>query len=301
MTRSTDRVAPRPPLPTWARASLGGIWLLDTLLQAQPSMFSMAMLSGVMQPAAQGQPPWLAAAITWASGLIGRNVVGFNAAFVAVQAVIAVCILLPRARWNRAGLWISIAWSAAVWIFGEGMGQVLTGAATPLGGAPGAVVLYGAIAGLLLAGWGRGRPEPLPWARHLATGLFAAGALAQAAPLYWTPLGLSTVFQGTLAMQPHWLAATLAPVVAVTFARPVLCNAILVAATGAVAVGVWRRAAWGYALAAAWLLFTWWAGEGFGMMLTGMGTDPNSAPLLALLIVAGATAVPAAKLARAPA
>jgi hypothetical protein len=58
-------------------------------------------------------------------------------------------------------------------------------------------------------------------------------------------------------------------------------------------VGVWRRAPWGFALAAAWLLFTWWAGEGFGMMLSGMGTDPNSVPLLGLLIAGSAIDRPA--------
>jgi hypothetical protein len=287
-------------LPGWARASLGGLWLLDAALQAQPGMFSMAMLSGIMQPAAQGQPGWLSAAVGWASALIARDLVGFNAAFVAIQAVIAVCILVPRARWNRAGLWLSIAWSAAVWVFGEGMGQILTGAATPIGGAPGAVALYGAIAGLLLAGWGRGRPDPLPWAREITAGLFAAGALAQAAPLYWTPLGLSSVFQGVLAMQPAWLARTLEPVVAITFAHAPLCNAVLVAASAMAAVGIWRRAPWAWILAAAWLLFTWWAGEGFGMMLTGMGTDPSSAPLLALLVAVAARPVRAAGASAAP-
>ncbi|HVB09067.1 MAG TPA: hypothetical protein VNM16_01725 [Bacillota bacterium] len=282
-----DQVS-RAPLPVWIRASLGGLWLLDTLLQAQPGMFSMAMLSGIMQPAAQGQPAWLGALMGWGVQVTTHGVPIWNSAFIAIQAVIALCILVPRPGWNRAGLWISIFWSAAVWVFGEGMGLVLTGAATPLGGAPGAVALYGGVAGLLLAGWGRGRPEPMPWARELVVGLFAAGALAQAAPLYWTGLGLSSVFQGVLAMQPHWLAATMGSVVAVTNSQPVLMNALFVAATAAVAVGVWRRAAWGYALAALWLIFTWWQGEAFGMMLTGMGTDPNTVPLLALLLVASA-------------
>lgn len=276
------------PLPVWVRGGLGGLWLLDTLLQAQPGMFGIAMLSGIMQPAALGQPAWLAAIMAWAVRLITPHVAWWNMGFVVIQAAIAAGILVPRARCNRAALWLSVAWSAVVWVFGEGIGQVLTGAATPVGGAPGAVALYGAIAALLLAGWGRGRTKVLPWARELAAGLFAAGAVAQAAPLYWTPLGLSAVFQGATLMQPRWFVASLAPVVAAAFTRPVLVNAAFVGIMVATAVGVWRRARWGYALAAAWLLFAWWAGQGFGMLLTGMGTDPNTAPLLALLLVAPA-------------
>ncbi len=299
MDKTRERQAAGSPLPAWVRATLGGLWLLDAALQAQPAMFTMAMLSGVMQPAAQGQPAWLAAAITSSGRLVSHHIPAWNAGFVAIQAGIALCILLPRARWNRAGLWLSIFWSAAVWVLGEGMGQILTGAATPFGGAPGAVAIYGAIAALLLAGWGRGRAEPLPWARHLAAGIFAAGAILQAAPLYWTSLGLSAVFQQVQGMPPQYLSATIEPVVVLTHAHPVLANAVLVAATAAVAVGVWRRATWGYVLAAAWLLFTWWAGEGFGMILSGMGTDPNSVPLLALLIIAGARApLPAGQRAR---
>ena len=276
------------PLPVWVRAGLGGLWLLDTLLQAQPGMFGIAMLSGIMQPAALGQPAWLAAIMAWAVRLITPHVAWWNTGFVVVQAAIAAGILVPRARWNRAALWLSVAWSAVVWVFGEGMGQVLTGAATPVGGAPGSVALYGAIAALLLAGWGRGRPEVLPWARELAAGLFAAGAVAQAAPLYWTPLGLSAVFQGATLMQPHWLVASIAPVVAAAFATPVLVNAALVGIMAVAAVGIWRGSRWGYVLAGTWLLSAWWAGQGFGMLLTGMGTDPNTAPLLALLLVAAA-------------
>ena len=46
----------------------------------------------------------------------------------------------------------SIAWALAVWWLGEGLGGVLTGAASPVTGAPGAALLYALAAVLLLAG-----------------------------------------------------------------------------------------------------------------------------------------------------
>jgi hypothetical protein len=276
------------PLPVWVRAALGGLWLLDALLQAQPGMFTMAMLNGVMQPGAQGQPAWLAGAMTWAIRLITPHVPWWNAGFIAVQAAIAAGLLVPRARWNRAALWLSLAWSACVWVFGEGLGQLLTGSATVVTGAPGSVALYGAVAGLLLAGWGRGGRVDLPHARALAAGLFAAGAALQAAGPFWTPLGLASLFEGVAMMQPRWFVDSLAPVVAASHAQPVLMNGLFIATMAAAAWGLARRAAWGYAVAAAWLLFTWWFGQGLGMLLTGMGTDPGTAPLLALLLVAAA-------------
>ena len=61
----------------------------------------------------------------------------------------------------RLALAASIAWSIGVWWFGEGFGGVLSGAASPLNGAPGAVILYALLAVLLWpADREAGRPSP---------------------------------------------------------------------------------------------------------------------------------------------
>ena len=69
----------------------------------------------------------------------------------------------------RVALAASVAWSLGVWWFGEGLGGVLSGGASPLNGAPGAVILYALLAVLLWPadrGAGR-RPSPRRgrWAR----------------------------------------------------------------------------------------------------------------------------------------
>ena len=43
----------------------------------------------------------------------------------------------------------AISWALGVWWLGEGLGSVLTGTASPVNGAPGAVILYALLAVLL--------------------------------------------------------------------------------------------------------------------------------------------------------
>ena len=52
-------------------------------------------------------------------------------------------------RTARPALVVSFAWAFVVWWFGEGFGMIPMGMASPLTGAPGAVLLYGLI-GLLV-------------------------------------------------------------------------------------------------------------------------------------------------------
>lgn len=274
------------PLPRWLRLGLGGLWLLDALAQAQPGMFGMAMLGDVMQPSAQGNPAWAAGMVDWAMRVVTPHVAVWNGAFIAVQLAIAAALLAGRADWNRAGLWLSIGWSGCVWVFGEGLGGVLTGSASLITGAPGSAALYGLIAALALLGWGRGRRRPLAYSRPALVLLFGLAAIAQAAPVLRTPLGLSSLFQSALMMQPPWLAATMAPVVQLTARQPLVWDTGFVLLMAAIAVGVAGRRPWALPLAAGWLLFVWWFGQGLGMLATGMGTDPNTAPLIALLLLA---------------
>src|SRR5438270_293096 len=64
-----------------------------------------------------------------------------NAAIAWVQIVLGLWLLTG---WLvRPALLATLAWSLAVWIWGEGLGLLLTGQASALTGAPGAVVWYG--------------------------------------------------------------------------------------------------------------------------------------------------------------
>ncbi len=293
-TVSSARVAETPAARA-LRIGFGGLWLLDAVLQAQPGMFHMDMVSTVMQPAATGQPAWLASTIAWSIGVVSPHVATFNALIVALQALIGVLLLMGhRPRAVRAGAVLALIWALAIWLFGEGLGQLLTGSATGLNGAPGSALVYAAGAGLLLAQ----RGDDLCIAgRSLATwlvaGLFALSVALQLNPLFFQPLGLASVFGQSAGMaQPRIVALPLVWLANASGARPVLVNAVAVALLAAAALAApWTaHGRVGQALLGALTLFLlaeWWLGQDFGMPFGGMATDPNTAVPVALLLVAG--------------
>ena len=73
-----------------------------------------------------------------------HNVVAWNAVFATAQLALAAG--LPCRLAVKAALAATIVWSVAVWWLGESLGGIFTGAASPLSGAPGAVILYALVA-----------------------------------------------------------------------------------------------------------------------------------------------------------
>jgi hypothetical protein len=231
------------PVPDQRRKlqlALGVSWLLDAMLQFQPFMFGRGF-GRMLADSAHGNPAIVAGPVTWSAALIGHHAAVLNAIFAVTQLLLGLGI-----AWRptvRLALAASAAWSLAVWWLGEGLGGLLAGQASPVNGAPGAVLLYALLAVLL---WpadrdhpGRDHPAPFP-AAH------AASALAR-----------------------HGLPAA------------ILLAAVLTAL--AVAIYLPRRlapAALAAALVVAALL---WLAQGLGGILTGSATDPDTGPLLALL------------------
>lgn len=285
------RPASETPERRLLRAGFGSLWILDAILQLQPGMFQMDMISDIMQPAATGQPGWLAGSIHSSIALVTPHLFAFNVAVVLLQAAIGVALLSARPRWVRAGAMGSIAWSALVWWFGEGLGQLLTGSATLLAGAPGSVLLYGLTGVMLLLPprEPRGEPGPTP-ASLAAAAVLALGAVLQANPLFFTPMGLSSPFgQMEMMTQPRVIENTLGWAVSAASSAPVAVNAALIAGAGALALALALRPASAStaALASVFLFVVWWFGQDVGGLFTGMATDPNTSVPLAIWVWAG--------------
>ena len=270
---------------------LAGLWLVDGLLQLQPEMFSMDMVSQIMQPTAIAQPGWITGPVNWTISLWSAAPAFWNATVAILELAIAFGMLI-RGRaywWGRAALWVSIGWGLVIWYLGEGLGGLFTGAATFVSGAPGSVILYVAVAAILLIPerhWTNGRL--FSTLRSGTGGLWLLGAALQFAPVYWTPFGLSTMLQSVAMMkQPLHLSSLDYSLVNAMGAAPVAWNLALIIIMGTLGLALLTgRDGWLiYTLAGAFLLFLWGPCQGFGMIFTGMTTDPNTPPLLALLMV----------------
>jgi hypothetical protein len=272
--------------------ALAGIWLVDAVLQYQSFMFSKAFPQ-MLGSTASGNPAVIADPITWSARLIGNHVVVTNAMFATIQLLIGLGI-----AWRptvRIALGASVIWALAVWWLGEGLGAILTGGASPLNGAPGAVIIYALLAVLL---WPVGRDRPAPFVAGRAVGVHAAraawlvlwGSLAYFAvtPTSRAPQATSSMISGMASGEPGWLAWLDNHAASALSHDGLAVSIVLAIALVVVAVGVFlpspaARATLALALVLAAAI---WLAEGLGGMLTGSGTDPNSGPLLALLAIA---------------
>ena len=266
---------------------LGAFWLLDALLQMQPHMFTSDLVTSVMMPNAFNQPAWVTNSIDWMLNLVlAHNLVIFNWFIAGIQAIIGLLIVTGKDRTSGTiGLWLSLIWGAAVWYFGEGFGAILTGSATYLTGGPGSVVLYMIIAVILLRSHGSNQPVN-PSLRYSLTVLWTLGALMQMSPAFWTRRGLWVQFYSSAVMtRKYWVTLPIYGMAHATLFHAVLWNLLFIAMMLFEAFGVWFRwGPWFYVWSAVWLVFIFWLGENFGMILSGITTDLNTAPLWALMM-----------------
>jgi len=299
---------------------LGLVWLLDAGLQYQPYMFGKSFVTQVLDPSVMGSPALVANPVMVSGQLIGHHPAAWNAVFATIQLVLAGGLLWRRTV--RAALAGTVVWSLAVWWFGEGLGGLFTGTATPVTGAPGAAILY-ALTALLV--WPARPVAGQPAAGPAAAGPSAAGPSAaepsatsepasvaagsplggRGARLAWlalwggsaflvlqaanrAPLSLHDTFAGLAAGEPGWLAAVDHTVAAAVGDHGTLVSVLLATAFAAIAAGVLRSGTTRPALAAGIViaLLIWVAGENVGGIFTGHGTDPDTGPLLILLAAA---------------
>ncbi len=276
--------------------ALGLVWLLDAVLQYQPYMFTRAFATQVISASAAGSPHLVAGPVALASHLMLHNIVAWNAAFATIQLALAAGLLWrPTAK---AALASTVVWSLAVWWLGESLGGIFTGTASPLTGAPGAVILYAVLAVLAWparrpgdrqhASLADGSPLGARWSRAMWLALWGSASYLVLQAPDRAPGALRSSIAGLAAGEPRWIAAMdQAAAVAAGRAGPLV--PVLVAAAFAVigaAIFVPAAARPALALGIVMALAIWVIGENFGGILTGQATDPNTGPLLVLVALA---------------
>jgi hypothetical protein len=275
--------------------ALGVAWLLDAALQYQPYMFGKGFITQVLAPATMGNPALVASPALAAARLIGHDVAAWNALFATTQLALAAGLLWRRTA--RGALAATIAWSLGVWWLGEGLGGLLTGTATPLTGAPGAAVLYALLAVLA---W------PARPGSHPGTPVVEASPLGRkGARLAWltlwgssaylvlqaasrSPRALQDLLSGLAGAEPGWIASADRAAAEAAGSHGTVITAAIAVVFVLVGAGVLSRVTTRPALTLALVVAVviWVAGENFGGIFTGQGTDPNTGPLLILLAAA---------------
>jgi hypothetical protein len=272
---------------------LAAIWLLDGVLQYQSFMYTKGfgqMLAGT----AQGNPSVIARPITWDATLVEHHLVLVNTIFATIQLLLGLGIAFrPTARIALAA---SIAWAIGVWWFGEGLGGILDGGASPLNGAPGAVIIYALLAVLL---WPADRDVSARFVAARAVGAHVARALwlvlwlslayFALTPANRAPQAVSGMIAGLDSGEPGWLSAIERGGASLVANQGLAASVVLAVALAVIAVGVYLPRPFARAtlvLAIVVALVIWVVAEAFGGILAGGGTDPNSGPLLVLLALA---------------
>jgi hypothetical protein len=209
--------------------------------------------------------------------------VAWDLPFAAIQLLLGVGLLVPRTA--RLALAASLPWALAVWFFGEGLSGLASGHASLLTGAPGSVLLYGVLA---LAAWSsldNSQQAPARWLPLAWAVLWVGGAIFQVLPGQNTGTAVaSEIASGA----PGWLGRLDASVARWTTHHGTAVVAALVVSEALIGLaGLYSRSR-GAAVAAGFMLALaiWVVGQDLGQLYSGQATDPNTAPIIALMALA---------------
>ena len=288
---TSDRAAPSTARRR-LQLVLAGLWVLDGVLKLQPFMFTKDFAPMTLGVASSGAPFWLADPINWVRGIIVDHPVGPMVAFALIEILIGFAIAYrPTVRY---GLLACLGWVPFLWFFAEGLGGMTAGTG-PFGGAPGASILYGALAVLLWPTDRTGASEAVRFvgartARIVWLVLWGLLAVLSFLPHNAAADSISDTISNNVSGTPLWYTWLLNHAASWTAGRGAEVSITLGVLLALVALSVLaedrRVVRAGLVLAIVISAVIWVFGEGLGMPFMGMATDPDTGPLLAVIAVA---------------
>ncbi len=292
---------------------LGCLWILDGLLQLQPKMFSKQFSTQVIDAAANGQPHIISAPMNFFAGQYENHIILLNIFVIILQ--IGIGLLILKKKFTRYGLLLSIPWGLFIWWIGEGFSGIFSGHATMLMGFPGAVLLYVILAIAIYPKKNSEIEKPASWLIYFWGLSWTTGAVYQLLPGQNSISDLSSMIAGNGQGQPVWLynldsrvgslinslgaAPANSHMPAMTMNQmanmPTVQGSgiwlIILIALAQVIIGIcvflpskYRNPILYFSIILS--LAYWVFGQSFGGIFTGLGTDPNSAILYIVLVIA---------------
>ncbi|HEV7943013.1 MAG TPA: hypothetical protein VGP17_09460, partial [Solirubrobacteraceae bacterium] len=220
--------------------------------------------------------------VSWGAQTAAGNLTLFNSMFAITQVVIGLGILYKPTV--RSALALSLVWAFFVWWFGEAFGMMFMSMASPLTGAPGAVLIY-ALIGLIV--WPNGRPGGLLGVRGARTA-WAALWLVMAWLWLEAPSSNASAISQSIKVAPSgmsWLSSLQEWLTKGLHENGVglaIALGLLSAAIGVAVAANWRPRTF-LSIAIVLNLIFWVVGQGFGGIFEGGATDPNAGLLFILL------------------
>jgi hypothetical protein len=232
-----------------------------------------------------GQPAAIADPLHVIVSLVSSEPALTNGVFAIVQLLLGLAML--NRRFTRVALGASVGWALSVWVVGEGLGGVATGA-TLLNGAPGAALLYAVIAVLAWPqreGDGDDRPSWLALPIWCALWVIAAGL--QLIHGNDSSTSLTMMLRSAQSNAPGFIAGIdrqLARLQPPVWASASLAALFVIVAMWSLIPGWTRQLSLGIGVFIS--MTSWFLFQGLGDLTSGQATDPNSGPLLVLLALA---------------
>jgi hypothetical protein len=269
-------------------------------------MFTMNMVNGIMKPMLQGQPGLFEPSLQFIVTQTTLHLTEVNLLIAIVQILLGLGFLLLPDRWVKELVFASIVWAFIVWYGGEGMSMLLTGQASILTGAPGAVLLYPLLG---LAVYPRKKSYAAPkgstrktgddgvlsrkYLRWVLAAFWCFAALLQLQPNWWQQGQISQAI-GAMVGQGGLNSVLVDPVLQhisnATANIEVPLNIALIIVFLAIGIGLFvakDEQVRPFLIASIVIsIVFWYFSEAFGMILTGMATDFNSGLLVVVIALA---------------
>ena len=111
-----------------ARVAWAALWVGSAALLLQSANLADRALGRTLAAAGVGQPAWYTSLLSGAARAIGDHGTGFTVAVAAEMALVGIGIALGWKTQSLLG--VATVLALAVWVFGEGLGGILTGTGT---------------------------------------------------------------------------------------------------------------------------------------------------------------------------